>query len=55
MKPNTEIHVGFRSAQPNLLAMIRLPGLPRYVEPIARIQGAASLLFEFEKLTVNKR
>ncbi|WP_179068225.1 ArsA family ATPase [Nostoc sp. C052] len=35
--------------------MIRLPGLPRSVEPIARIQGAANLLFEVEELTKNKR
>ncbi|WP_414579043.1 ArsA family ATPase [Anabaena sp. CCY 9402-a] len=33
--------------------IIRLPGLPRSVEPIARIQGAANLLFEVEKLTAN--
>ncbi|UKP00203.1 ArsA family ATPase [Nostoc sp. UHCC 0870] len=35
--------------------IIRLPGLPRSVEPIARIQGAANLLFEVEELTANKR
>ncbi|MCC5634034.1 TRC40/GET3/ArsA family transport-energizing ATPase, partial [Nostoc sphaeroides CHAB 2801] len=35
--------------------MIRLPSLPRSVEPIARIQGAANLLFEVEELTKNKR
>ncbi|MBD2438940.1 ArsA family ATPase [Nostoc sp. FACHB-110] len=35
--------------------MIRLPGLPRSVEPIARIQGAANLLFAVEELTPNKR
>jgi arsenite-transporting ATPase len=35
--------------------IIRLPGLPRSVEPIARVQGAANLLFEVEELTANKR
>lgn len=35
--------------------IIRLPGLPRSVEPMARIQGAANLLFEVEKLTNKKR
>lgn len=31
--------------------MIRLPGLPRSIEPIERIKGAANLLFEVEELT----
>lgn len=35
--------------------IIRLPNLPRSVEPLARIQGAANLLFEVEELTANKR
>ncbi len=35
--------------------IVRLPRLPRSVEPIARIQGAANLLFEVEKLTANTR
>ncbi|WP_427158182.1 ArsA family ATPase [Aliinostoc sp. HNIBRCY26] len=35
--------------------MIRLPNLPRSVEPLARIKGAANLLFEVEELTTNKR
>ncbi|BAB73943.1 ArsA family ATPase [Anabaena sp. FACHB-709] len=35
--------------------MIRLPGLPRSVEAIDRVKGAASLLFEVEELTANKR
>ncbi|MBD2359655.1 TRC40/GET3/ArsA family transport-energizing ATPase [Anabaena minutissima FACHB-250] len=33
--------------------IIRLPRLPRSVAPIARIQGAANLLFEVEKSTAN--
>ena len=28
--------------------IIRLPNLPRSVEPIARIQAAANLLFDFD-------
>ncbi|WP_096607477.1 TRC40/GET3/ArsA family transport-energizing ATPase [Calothrix sp. NIES-2100] len=35
--------------------IIRLPRLPRSVEPLARIQCAAHLLFEFEELIANNR
>jgi arsenite/tail-anchored protein-transporting ATPase len=34
--------------------MIRLPGLPRSVEPIDRVKGAASLLFEVGELTAKR-
>ncbi|MBC5796676.1 MAG: TRC40/GET3/ArsA family transport-energizing ATPase [Sphaerospermopsis sp.] len=46
---NSEINQGLFSEQ----TIIRLPQLPRSVEPIDRIKGAADLLFAFEELTSN--